>query len=217
MIVIVLILVSATVQMVSATGEVTWHLKNETFSTPPTTHASDKIMDQYNPTGSTHNIITLGPDGEGWWYAESAAQCDLSFPLGDWIVTCWIETNSSDDEYIGVYIYNITNTGDPLLIKYGGKNLDSSDGIYKLSKTFEAVPATNIYEGDRIAVRVTFSGTADAGEWLKIYYNSTTYNSTLTSPPNSPAWPVPELPTLIFVSAGLLILAGYAYVGRRSK
>ena len=218
MIVLVLILVSATAQMVSADGEVTWYWKNETFSTPLPGHTSDKIMDQYNPIGTTDDIVTLGPNGEGWWYAENAAQCDLSFPSGNWNLVCWIETNSSDKKQVSVYIYNITTMGEKKQIDgRKAKYLNSTDGIYKLSKTFTTDSVTSLHKGDRIAIRVTFSSAAEAGDWLKIYYNSTTYSSSLTSPPNSPPWPVPELPTLALFSVGLLIIAGCAYMGRRAE
>ena len=206
------------VQVVGAADKVIWYWKNEIFTDPPMTHTTDKIMDQYNPTGTTHNIITLGPDEEGWWYAENAAQCDLSFPPGDWIITCWIETNSPDDEKATVYIYNITIAGEKRQIDGSrGKYLDSADGIYELSKTFTTDSVTSLYEGDRIAVRVTFSSAAEPGEWLKIYYNSASHDSSLISPSNSPVYPVPELSTLILFSTGLLALAGYVLLTKRGN
>ena len=108
----VLVLAMVVVQVVGAAGEATWYWKNGIFTDPPMAHATDKIMDQYNPTGTTHNIVTLDPDEEAWWYVENAAQCDLSFPLGNWIITCWMETNSPDNERVTIYVYNITNAGE---------------------------------------------------------------------------------------------------------
>jgi hypothetical protein len=217
-VVIVVLTIMLFVSVVGATGEVTWYWKSETFANPPATHASDKTMDQYSPTGTTDNIVTLDPDEEAWWYVENAAQCDLSFPLGNWIITCWIETNSPDNERVTIYVYNITNAGEEKQIdgsRY--KGLSSAEGVYKLSKTFTTDSAINIYEGDRIAVRVTFSSAAEAGEWLKIHYNSISYDSSLTSPPNSPVCPVPELSTLILLSIGLITLTGYVLLTRRQK
>ena len=63
-------LVLTSVQMVSATGEVTWWWKG------------GGIMDQTKPIKTSSDKITLTPSDEASWDAGNAAEVDLTFPAG---------------------------------------------------------------------------------------------------------------------------------------
>ena len=224
MIILVLMLVSATVQMVSAAGEVTWYWKDADvsgFTLPSSGHQSDKFMNTSEaPQGDTSYTVTLGKGERAWWYVNYPAECNLTFPDGNWKVIFWVNaTNSTDNEAtITIRLQGINSTGYQISgttgYKGGTYTIKNATNIEKIEKTLSA-DSINMSEGDRIAVEVLWFGSANGT--LLVYYNSTTCNSTLTSPPNSPVWPVPELPTIILFSAGLLILAGYAYMDRRNK
>ena len=75
--------------------------------------------------------------------------------------------------------------------------------------------AIDIDKGERIAI--SFKWASDASKRVLIRCNSAARDSTLTSPPNSPAYPIPEPITIVLISTGLLMLAGYAYMDRRNR
>lgn len=89
-----------------------------------------------------------------------------------------------------------------------------STSLEKIEKTL-STGSVDVLEGGRIAVEVYWVSTANGG--LEVYYNSSTYSSSLTSPSSSPAYPVPELSTLILFSTGLLTLAGYVVLTKRRR
>ena len=222
LIILALMLVSAAaVQMVSAAGEVTWHWKDANVSgfAPPSGHESDKFMNTSEaPEGDVNYTVTLGAGDRAWWYTKYPAECDVTFPQGKWTTTFWVNaTNSTDDEkVITVRVRGIYANGSDCWVRYTSPKTHNAGSIEKIeTKPSSDWPSYTVPEGGRIAVEVLWYGSASGP--LIIYYNSTTYNSTLTSPPNSPVWPVPELPTLVLFSAGLLILAGYAYMDKRNK
>ena len=63
-------LVLAMVQVVGATGEVTWYWKG-----------SGVMYKESSPTGPG-DTVTLDPSGSARWYTDEAAACDLNFPAG---------------------------------------------------------------------------------------------------------------------------------------
>lgn len=211
------ILVLAMAQMAGAAGEVSWYWKNDIFSDPPTAHTSDKIMDQYSPPGATDDIVTLGPEERAWWYAENAAQCDLTFPEGDWVFHFWIETNSADSERVYPRVVRVHNSNSEFVTSSSSsKGIKSDEGVKEITYSVSG-DLTNFQQEDRVAVELLFSGGAEAGEWLKIYYNSSVHNSALTSPLSSPAYPVPEPSVLILFLTGLIALVGYVALNRQRK
>jgi len=223
MIVLVLTLVSATAQMVSADGEVTWYWKNVNvsgFSYPTTsTHTSDKFMNTSEaPQGDTSYTVTLGAGERAWWYTKYPAEYDVPFPQGKWTTTFWVNaTNLTDNEKtITVKVHGIYANGSDCWVRYTSPKTSNAGSIEKIeTKPSSNWPSYTVPEGGRIAAEVLWYSNANGS--LIIYYGSTTYNSSLTSPPDSPVYPVPELPTLTLFSVGLLIIAGCAYMGRRAE
>lgn len=211
------LLVLTLVQMAGAAGEVTWYWKNDIFTDPPTTHTSDKIIDQYSPSGATDDIVTLGPGERAWWFAENAAQCDLTFPEGNWVFHFWIETNSADLERVYPRVVRVHNSNSEYVTSSRSyKGIKSDEGVKEITYGVSG-DLTNFQQEDRVAVELLFSASAEAGEWLKIYYNSSAHNSALTSPPSSPAYPVPESSVLILFLTGLIALVGYVALNKQRK
>lgn len=214
--------VLASVQVVGAQGEVIWYWKDVDVSgfDYPAGHVFDKFMNTTElPQTATSNTITLEADERAWWYAHEAAQCDLTFPSGDWTFYFWAETNSGDSERIYprvVKLYENGSSGGYITSASAYKSIKSADGIKEITYSVEG-SLMSFQQGDRVAVEILASSGFEAGEWLKIYYNSTSHNSTLTSPSSSPAWPVPELSTLLLLSIGLITLAGYVLLTKWRK
>ena len=218
--VLVLILVSATAQMVSADdGKVTWYWKDVgvTFSHPTgLNYEFHKLMDKDEPTGTTDYTVSLSKGESAWWYAHEPAECDLTFPAGNWKVIYWAEASGDSGHRVYARLYVVHTDGTFTEIVEGYSNLGPSGTPVQKTRTLQS-SSIDVNTGERIAVQIEWSSSADPGDVLTIHYNHPDYKSHLVSPPHSPVWPVPEPATIILVSAGLLILAGYAYMGKRSK
>lgn len=225
MIILVLMLVSAaTVQMVSAAGEQTWYFTN--------TEASDNISSSNNPTYNMimtkgaeggGDVITLKPSERVWFYADQLAQCDVGFPEDKWSVAYWVKAlNSSETGEGCVYtrLCYIDSTGSSTMASNSSSEaITNPQNIEEIVENWFAdhtVPAFTVPEGGRLAIEV-YWGSSPLGD-LEIHCNPPDkHASKVTSPSSDPAYPVPELSTIILFSAGLLILAGYAYMTRRNK
>jgi len=175
-----------------AEGEVTWYWKDRVasgFSFP--VHKSDELMDKIAPQGGTDSSVTLSPGERGWWYADKAVEESLTFPVGDWTMTFWAETNSPNDERMYSRVVKVFENGTVEYMTSTSvyENIESSDGIKEITETVTAAGATNLQQGDRIAIEILLSSGAEVGEWLKVYYSSTSHNSRLISPPSSPHYP----------------------------
>ena len=200
--------------MVNAEGEITWnwHDTNASGFSYPSGHHTDKIMD--NIQGTTQYSITLNSGERAWWYTNDTAEGDISFPSGDWTFHFWAETNSSDSDriYPRVIRLSANNTFKPATSTSAYKTIKEVNGIKEIQYSITNNDTVSFLAGDRLAVEVLFS--ADDGDTLTIYFNSTTYPSSLTSPSNSPTYPTPEIPTIVLLSAGLATLGGYVWIRR---
>ena len=217
--VLVLILVSATAQMVSASsGSQSWHLLDVEYTgkiaddgTFP--HHKDRFM---NKTGNATKGTSTSLPGKktAWWYAGHPAQFDgVTFGENHWIVT--INHSKTGGYTIFANVSKVNDSTGEVTYLANGSESASSLGVTII--TCYDNPNTNqiFNANERLALRIYHNSTNARSIY---YYNVTKeYYSNLTSPTSDPGYPVPELPTIILVSAGLLILAGYVYVGRRSK
>jgi hypothetical protein len=219
MIVIVLILVSATVQMVSAAGEQSWHLLGEDHNyggTPANDGTAPHLIDcnMSKTLTATNTYKALNYTKTTWWYAEYPARCNLTFPAGgDWIVRVDHEKRSGWNWSADVY--KVASDGTAISFASGSapaSNIES--GFTNITCNQGAEQTFDISNGDRLSLRIKHDDTTQ--EVTTYFYKDPRFSS-LTSPSTDPGYPVPEPATIILFSAGLLILAGYVYVGRRSK
>ena len=217
MIVMVLILVSATAQMASADGEVTWHLKriDATGFNYTSGHEYDLIMTKESPAPGNAKWFKFGPGNESWWYANYSAECNLTFPSGEWNVTFKTQLNAITDntKSVEVHLWRLFKNGTAAEIINKSEVVDTKGE--KWHTVLLAPNVIDVEKGERIAL--SFKWASDASDWMSIGCDSVARDSTLTSPPDSPVYPVPELPTLTLFSVGLLIIAGCAYMGRRAE
>ncbi|MGB2842894.1 MAG: hypothetical protein WBC40_10560 [Halobacteriota archaeon] len=214
-------LVLASVQVVGAAGEVIWYWKDVNVSgfSYPSGHQFDKFMNTSEaPQGDANYTVTLGKGERAWWYANYPAECNVTFPKGKWTTTFWVNaTNSTDNEkVITVRVWGIYANGSDCWARHTSPKTHNAGYIEKIeTKPSPDWPSYTVPVGGRIAVEVLWYSEANGS--LVVYCNSITYNSSLTSPPNSPAYPVPELSTLFLFSTGLITLAGYVLLTRRRK
>lgn len=219
MILLVLMLVSATtVQMVSATGEQSWRLLGEdnkykgTVAVDSTTHLINCNMSK--TLNATKSYKDLNYTKTMWWYAEYPAQCNLTFPAGgDWIVR--VDHEQKNGWNWSADVYNVASDGTATSFANGTAPASNTEsGVTTITCNQGAAQTFDISDGDRLSLRIMHD---DATQDVRTYFYNGTHLSNLTSPSTDPGYPVPELPTIILLSTGLLILAGYAYMTRRNK
>jgi len=189
------------------------------------THSCDKTMSKTEGVfSSTVDIRYLGGDDPsdwhvGWWYAESPAECDLSFGDGDWRVFVDYDNLGiySDTLYIQIFKVNDSGGAVALTQEFNATGLTTEahdSNTYNLTSTADH----SIKQGERFAVR--FRWNRDGSNHLQIQYNNNAasmHNTHILSPETEPGYPTPELPTLVLFGTGLLALAGFVLYNRRKE
>ena len=202
-------LILIAVAPVSAGDKVTWYWEDADAGgfTYPGGHQFDKFMNTTEePESDIGNTVTLGEGESVWWYAHEAAECDLQFhaPPGTWKVTYWVTTNSVDEHSIYVRLYVVKANGDAILINKACNKIKPYHNPKRRTVDMHS-GALDLNQGDRLAVEIQWSDGADDGDTLTVYYNSTSYDSQLVSPTNSPPYPVPEPSILTLIAVGLML------------
>ena len=228
MIILVLVLVSATtMQMVSAAGEQTWYLTSEAKpGDAPTasdglSHAKNNLMHKDGRTGTGTSFYLTPANPAAWFYADTGAECNLGFGEHSWkayIRTEGIETGDEAGTHLKVSVCKLGTGGSVTVLAEDTIELTVASAYTPWEITCGDMGGLQDFTaGDWLAVRLWWTDAPD-GKNLYIYYKAETdRDSYIISPSTDPAYPVPELSTLILISTGLLILAGYAYMTRRNK
>jgi hypothetical protein len=149
--------------------------------------------------------VTIGSGSYAIWRADEAAQCNVGFPAEEWTGRITRTTNVGDQcykAYIGIWDgTSFTSKGDSGVVTI-------LSGEYHKTFSIEA-EAFTVPEDDYLALNVTHE---DGSLVIK-----TDGSSWVMWPLDDPAYPVPELPTIVLTSVGLLALAGYVGWRRKNK
>jgi len=164
-------------------NSVTWYLTGVDASgfNFPSGHGYDKIMSQSEPE-DCDGSVTLGKGESVWWYSEQAARTDLVFPSGEWKIIYWVETNSVNKPRVYLRLYVLKPDGSAEQIaevedsigkpkKYESKKYNGDNKIIEKEWELEVDDAVLLKTGDRLALEIQFSGNAEDGDYLKIYYH----------------------------------------------
>ena len=203
-----------------------WYLTSEPKpsgahnATDSLTHKVDNLLhkDIGKKTGGDRSF-NLNSTEVAWFYADTGTECGLSF--GEYIWATYIRTEAIEGDEIG---HNLTveicklneSTGDITVIADKTTKLNvTTDAKHLWIITCEdnGSSTQDFSADDWLAVRLSWDCPTDE---LQIYYEIEEHsNSYVKSPSSDPGYPVPELPTLILFSSGLIILAGYVLLKRR--
>ncbi|HSW56945.1 MAG TPA: hypothetical protein VLH15_00925 [Dehalococcoidales bacterium] len=133
------------------------------------------------------------------WLSDQAAQTDVTFPAGDWLIHLVTEDWDSECQ----------------------AQIGESDGT--TFNPFNTVPAMGSQNGNIITFTINTGGTVPQGNYLalKIFTADgsriiTEGNSYLKSPSSDPGYPLPELAAGILLGLGLAGLGAYLALRRRS-
>lgn len=214
-------LMLASVQVVEAETAQSWHLLNADYEGTKAIDGITHLVDVYmNKTGNT----TTSPYSKYlnyteamWWYAEYAAECDLTFGTGNW--TVYLDHEKIDGAEVGetitAGIYKVKGDGTATLLATGSETA-ITDSTSSTIECGPVVASQDFDAGERLDLRINWTCTT---EELRIYYyraNDSKF-SNITSPSSDPGYPVPELSTLILFSTGLIALAGYVLLTKKRK
>ena len=227
-IILVLVLVSATaVQMVSATGEQSWRLLGSTSdgneqdytgttANDSTTHHKDFFMNKTGDSAGNYMNLPNRTEKTTWWYAEYPAQFDgITFGEDNWIVN--ISHGPTNGCTIWADVCKVNDTNGNVTYLANGSASPSESGADTFICYDNSSTNQTFNTSERLAIRIYHNRTPTTTLQIRYYNVTKEYYSNLTSPSSDPGYPVPELPTIILFSAGLLILAGYAYMTKRNE
>ena len=208
-------LVLAMVQVVGAQGEHTWYFTGDDASAPTYSGADyNKIMTKWVEGGD--DKITLAPGERVWFYADELAACDVTFPAGSWDVSYWVKTLNAYDGSKRLYtrLHNVTSDGGHTEIKGTWGGISYNADIQEYSKSLIPDEPFTVKKDGGFAIEILWQS-GDQGN-LEIHCNpSGEHASKATSPSSDPGYPVPELPTVILFSTGLITLAGYVLLTKK--
>ena len=186
------------------------------------THKVDNLLhkDIGKKTGGDSSFY-LNCTEVAWFYADTGAENGLSF--GEYSWTIYIRTEAIEDDEVG---HNLTveicklnkNTRDITVIADKTTRLNATTDakhLWIITCEDNGSSTQNFSAGDWLAVRLSWDCSTDE---LRIYYEIEEHsNSYIKSPSSDPGYPVPELPTIILISTGLLTLAGYVWLTKRRR
>ena len=190
------------VPLVSA-GVQTWYLSSKPHASP--------VMYKGSPTtdpGGCSAITVPQPPNGIFWIANEAATCDVTFSAGNWPIHLVVQNAKPNHPFsaeIGEWNgANFISAG-----IYNG-NIPKGTNGETVDFTISANQFT-VHQGNWLAFRLM--NTHDQGSELGFK----PCESSVSSPPSDPGYPVPELSTLILLSVGLLTLAGYVRLRRKKE
>lgn len=198
----------------SVPSKQTWYFSDSDVSGPVVVYANyNKSMTKGVEGGDTK--ITLAPGQCVWFYADQVAVCTVSFPAGTWTVSYWVKALSINESNIPLYtrLHVVTPSGDTTTITEEWNSItytgEVQDNVESLVAGSFSVP-----QGGRFALEVLWNESANGN--LELYCNpSENQSSRVTSPSSDPGYPVPELPSILFLGVGLLAIATHLKVQRR--
>jgi len=185
-----------------ADATTTWLLDSEAVTDGKEMERDGGLGDN-GQTGS----VTISASGSQLWISDETAQNDLGFSTANWYVNLYrsgVTTSSHDLTVdIGVWDGSFTSKGNS-----GTQTFTA--GVSYLSFNY-SVDAFSVSTGEYIVFQIA---NLDESTSLTIV---TTGGSDVTYPPDEPAYPVPELPTIILLATGLVCVAGYFGFKRRKQ
>ena len=153
--------------------------------------------------------VTVSDGSSTIWGANEPAAVDVGFPAGTWTGKITLSESFASDETFTVEVGSYEGS------TFTSAGSQTCTGAADKTTFSLEIPATafDISNGNYLALNITNPPDGSADLVIKTGGG----NSYVTSPSTDPAYPVPELSTLILFSTGLLILAGYAYMTRRNR
>jgi hypothetical protein len=194
-------------------GRQTWYFTTNEADGPRSALATyNKTMTKGVEGGD--EIVTLAPGECVWFYADELANCMVPFPAGTWDVRYWVIASGSGT--LSTRLQNLTPGGGNTTIAENTSSITDTAGALQEIDLALATASFSVPTGGRFAIALCWPASATGS--LEIYCNPPEQlASSVTSPSADPGYPVPELPSLLLLCAGVLTLAGYLALHRRRR
>ena len=166
-------------------------------------------------SGSSGVSAALGPGAYATWGADESVSVNQVDMAGQWDVHVYLWVSSMDAISVTVDIGRLNSSGTFIVAAGKEKTLPICGSHNHWWNTTEINPTSfPISNGESLAVRVTNNDNADS---ITVVATGTPTNSPsyIASPDSDPGYPVPELPTIVLTSLGVLLLVGFVAYSRR--
>ena len=221
------VVVLAMVQVVGAETTQTWYLTSDDKPAGAPTasddlaHAKNNLLHKDEWAGTDGSFYLTPAKPAAWFYADTGAECDLGFGEHSWkayIRTEGIEEGDEADTHLKVSVCKLDTGGSVTVLAEDTIELTVASAYTPWEIICEDTAGPQDFNvGDWLAVRLWWTDAPEAKN-LRIYYKAETdRDSYITSPSSDPGYPVPELPTIILFSTGLIALAGYVLLTKKRK
>ena len=181
----------------------TWYLDD--------TSADGNYFMYREDTTQTAATVEIANLAQAKWRADEAADGDVSFPAGDWNVFVHLDpAPDNNDDFTGkIGMFDYWGSGG----SWQSPDADwQGDGTTQDFQATLSLGSFTVDDGKHLWFGITnMNNTGPPSLQLKV---GSTY-SVVISPATDPGYPVPELPTIVLVTVGLVMLGGYYVVGRR--
>lgn len=201
---IVVLLVLGTVSPVLASASTIWKLDSETV----TGDESGYEMERSGGSGDDGQTgsVTITQGKAEFWVSDEAAQADVTFNTASWTVELY-RSDTSSAHHIAVEIGAYDGTFSPQCLPH-----DVWFGAGNASLSFNVgVDSFTVNSNEYVGIKINNS------EPFTPLTIVTTGDSSVTYPPAVPAYPIPELATIILLVGGLGVLATYLILQRRKR
>ena len=203
----------------------TWYLTPETKpgdapnANDNLTHAKNNLLHKGAGSG-TGTYFNLNSSKVVWFYADTGAECGIGFGNNPW--EAHIRTEAIEDDEVGhnlmVEICRLNgSTGNVTVIANHTEQLTAvgTKHLWNITCEDNESSTQDFSTGDWLAVRLSWDCDTDE---LQIYYKAESgSDSYIESPASDPGYPIPEFTTLVLLSSGLIVLAGYVLLKRKDE
>jgi len=191
----------------TASAQIAWYLDSSEG-------AAAGVYKAWKGTGvSAGTDVSVDTSGE-IWTADEAAECDVTFPSKTWTGAICRNTNESSHTY-KVYIGRYD--GSSFHSEDSSEDVTISNPWYCNAFSIDNANAFTVPNGEWLALKVAASGGTDVIEVETGDHDHTNAPSggSVLYPESEPAWPYPELSTLVLLSVGLLALMSFVVLRKR--
>lgn len=192
--------------MVGIAGAVsnTWYLSSDSSGT------YEYVMYKDSPSGGTSNVPipkSTDPNPVRTWTANEAAEVSLTFPAGSW--SGILRIYAADKQALTCNVDIGVWTGSSFT-SHGSASCNAAEDVTTdCPFTIPDASQIDIPAGQWLALQASNPSTAKT---LDVIPDGTSY---VSSPTTDPGYPVPELPSLILFSAGLITFFSYVLLIKR--
>ena len=190
-------------------GRQSWYFTTNNASDPLSTLATYNMTMAKGVDGG-NTTVTLAPGQSVWFYADQVANCTVTFPVGTWDVSYWVKVLNTmeSNTTLSTRLQSLTPGGVNTTIAENASSISYAEGaLQDIGLALATTASFSVPAGGRFALELCWPLSAKGN--LEIHcHPPERHASSVTSPSSDPGYPVPELPSVLLLGLGLLVLIG---------